>query len=100
VSRVISATEARIRFGELLRRVVDLQEAVVVERGGTPQVVVLSVGEYERLKSAGGSRSWEVSLKRAARSRDRIAARREGRPLSPPDALVVRARAVGGGGGS
>lgn len=49
MERTVSATEARIHFGELMRRVVEQQETVIVERGGKPQVVVLSVVEYERL---------------------------------------------------
>ncbi len=46
----MSATEARVHFGELMRRVVEGQEPVIVERGGKPKVVVLSVAEYERLR--------------------------------------------------
>jgi prevent-host-death family protein len=49
MKRVVTATEARIRFGELIRRVAENRESVIVERGGKPQAVVLSVSEYERL---------------------------------------------------
>lgn len=48
----VSATEARVHFGELMRHVVDKAEPVVVERGGHPQVVVLSVERYEELVQA------------------------------------------------
>ncbi len=48
----ISATDARIRFGELMRHVVERQEPVVVERSGEPHVVMISVDEYERLRAA------------------------------------------------
>ena len=34
--RRVSATEARIRFGELMRRAVEDKEAIIVERGGKP----------------------------------------------------------------
>jgi len=34
MARRVSATEARIRFGELMRRAVEDKEAIIVERGG------------------------------------------------------------------
>jgi len=49
MKRSVTATEAQIRFGELIRRVAEDRESVIVERGGKPQAVVLSVPEYERL---------------------------------------------------
>ena len=38
MKRVETATEARIRFGELIHRVADNSEAVIVESGGKPQL--------------------------------------------------------------
>ena len=49
MGRVVSATEARIRFGELMRQAVENHETIIVERGGKSHVVVISVEEYERL---------------------------------------------------
>jgi len=54
----IQATEARVHFGQLMRRVCS-QGPVLVERAGQPLVVVLSVADYERL---GGSRSDQQNL--------------------------------------
>jgi prevent-host-death family protein len=34
-----------------MRRVVETQEAVIVERGGKPQVVLLSIQEFQRLQA-------------------------------------------------
>jgi prevent-host-death family protein len=50
MERVIGAAEARVHFGELMRQVTEKEQTVVVERDGTPQVVVLSVAAYERLR--------------------------------------------------
>jgi prevent-host-death family protein len=33
MGRVVSATEARIHFGELMRQAVESQEPIIVERG-------------------------------------------------------------------
>lgn len=54
--KTISATEARIRFGELIQ---DAQKGpVFVERGGKPIVVVLSMRDYDRLLSGARPTSW------------------------------------------
>lgn len=47
--KTVSATEARVHFGELMRRVVEEQEPVIVARGGQPQVVVVSLEQYDQL---------------------------------------------------
>ena len=52
MNNVMSATEARVHFGELMQRVVENAAPVIVEKAGKPQVVVLSVTEYERLRAA------------------------------------------------
>lgn len=66
MGRTVTATEARVHFGELMRRVVENEEAVVVEKGGEPKVVVLSVAEYERLHaSQPAPESWRDKLERA-----------------------------------
>ena len=49
VMRTISATEARVHFGELMRSVVENDQPVIVERAGKPEVVVLAVDEYQRM---------------------------------------------------
>ncbi len=52
MGRVVSATEARAHFGELMCRVVEEREPVIVERAGKPQVVVLPMATYERQQEA------------------------------------------------
>lgn len=61
--RTMTATEARIHFGELMREVVEQDRTVVIERGGKPHVVMLSVEEYARLKSGSEIKSdWEAMV--------------------------------------
>lgn len=52
MERTVSATEARVRFGELMQRVGERNETVIVERDGVPRVVVLSIDAYERLRES------------------------------------------------
>lgn len=90
MERIVSATEARIRFGEVMRRAVEDEEPVIVERGGKPHVVVLSVEQYERLKAGTHRDAWEGALERAQEVAARIQARRGGEPLQPPPEEVIR----------
>lgn len=48
VERTVSATEARVHFGELLDSVTKRNDIVFVERAGTAQVVVVSLEEWRR----------------------------------------------------
>jgi prevent-host-death family protein len=49
MERVVSATAARVHLGEWMRRVVERNERIIIERGGQSHVVLLSMAEYERL---------------------------------------------------
>lgn len=63
---VITATEARVRFGEMMRRVNENQEAIIVERGGKPQIVMLSLNQYRQLLAAQQAQeSWQEKLHHA-----------------------------------
>ncbi len=45
----ISATQARLRFGEVIKSASVGQKPVVVEKAGIPVVVILGLPDYERL---------------------------------------------------
>jgi len=49
VRSAISATEARVHFGEVIKRACVGQEQVVVEKDGIPIVVILSFPCYQRM---------------------------------------------------
>ena len=46
--RTIAATQARIHFGEVLRRVYKGHEHLIIEKDGLPVAAILSHAEYER----------------------------------------------------
>jgi prevent-host-death family protein len=90
MGRVITATEARIHFGELMREVVENQQPVIVERGGKPQVVVLSISEYENLLAGQAQREdWRTLL---AQAHERIRADLGDRKLPPPEDIIREMR--------
>ena len=86
--KVVSATEARIKFGELMRRAVEKGEAIIVARGGKPYVAILPFSEYERLKEREKERGWEENLRKILTVGAAIKAAREGKPLPPPGEVI------------
>ncbi len=87
MGRVVSATKARIHFGELMRQAVEGQEPIIVERGGKSHVVILSVANYERLLDGQQQESWRELVNGA---RAAIAADLGGRELPPPEGILQR----------
>jgi prevent-host-death family protein len=87
----VSATEARIHFGELIRKVKEENRAYVVERSGEPYVVVVSLEEYERLKK-GGKPNWREALERALKLGAEINARRGDESLPDPTDVLHEMR--------
>lgn len=90
MGRSVSATEARVHFGELVRRVGENGETVVVERGGKPAIVVMPVAEYARLRDAAtGASDWRELLNKAhAAIRAQLGRRR----LPNPVEVIRKAR--------
>jgi prevent-host-death family protein len=89
MGHVVSATEARIHFGELMRRAVEDQEAVIVERGGTAHVVVISIDEYKRLLGGQQGKDWKDLVVQA---RTQIQSELGERELPPAEEIVRQMR--------
>lgn len=90
MQRTMSAIEARIHFGELMRRVVEQQEPVIVEHSGKPHVVVLSVDKYQQLLAAQEEREdWRELVRQA---REQVRADLGGRELTPPEDVLREMR--------
>ena len=82
----LGAAEARVRFGSLVRLVADGGGPVVVERDGTPEMVVLPAADYARMAAAADPlRTW---LDRVDRLRERIRDELGGRALPPAEDLI------------
>jgi prevent-host-death family protein len=59
-SQTIPATEARIHFGELLKRVYKNGEHLTIEKDGLPIATLLSHTEYEQLRRSAALRELDV----------------------------------------
>ncbi len=92
MEKTVSATEARVHFGEILRKVAEDEQVFIVERGGQPAAAVLPLATYRRLKARIRSGSWQETLEQARALRERIAERRGGQPLPPPEDMIEEAR--------
>ena len=88
----VPATEARIHFGEIMRKAVDSGEHIVVEKGGTPQIVILSITEYRRLTArATGEGNWRKLVIQAG---ERLATEAGDRPIPAPEDVIRKMRAL------
>jgi prevent-host-death family protein len=89
MEHVVSATETRIRFGELMRRAVEGRKPIFVEHGGKLHVVVLSEEQYELLLLRQRHGDWREMVRRArAQSRADLGGRR----LPPPEQVLAQMR--------
>lgn len=86
----IPATEARVRFGEVLRRVVENHERFIVERAGQPQVVILAVDDYKALVNATADKPVWRELAMAVRAR--VQAELQGQTLIDPVDVLAEVR--------
>jgi prevent-host-death family protein len=89
MERRMTATEARIHFGEVMRRVVEQGEQVIVERDGRPQIVLLSIAEFERLKESRPREDWRQLVQQ---SRRQIQSELNGRDLPAPEEIIRQMR--------
>ncbi len=87
MEKTISATQARIHFGEVLQQVKN--GPVIVERSGEPLAVVLSKHAYDQLIAGVNQSSWLSLLEETHR---RIRAERKGEPLPPPEEILDNLR--------
>lgn len=83
----ISATEARIHFGELMRAA--QEEPIIVERDGVPKVVVLSKQAYDDLLAQIPKHNWRDLVDDVHKQ---IRAELSGKTLPPPEQIIQQAR--------
>ncbi len=88
---VVSATQARINLGKLIRQVL-AGEVVIIEHLGKPAVVVLSVEEYRKLK-APRPQGWRETLAKILQFNTRMQARPGSNMwLTPPAEIIQEIR--------
>lgn len=92
MDKVMSATEARVHFGEVMRDVSERDEIVIVERGGDPKVAIISVEKLDRLRQGQKNDEGTDWFERAMRSRERIRQAFGDQPIPDIDELFHEMR--------
>jgi len=46
---IVQATRAKNNFGEVIKRVYELDEPQIIERAGMPVAAIVSIGDFQRL---------------------------------------------------
>lgn len=87
MQKTISATKARINFGDVMKQA--KIGPVIVERGGKAEVVVLSKKAYDRLVAANQQSDWQKKLEDLHK---RIKSELAGRALPAPEEMLRLAR--------
>ena len=85
--KTISATKARINFGEVMKQA--KIAPVIVERGGKAEVVVISKKAYDQLVAAKAQNNWRKLLDEAHNS---IREALKGRELPDPAEIIRQGR--------
>ena len=92
MENTMSATQARVNFGEVMRQVVERNRPIIVERAGKPQVVILSIESYEQLIAAQRGDRDELLLEQAKALRERIQTRLGNTKLPAPEDIIAQMR--------
>jgi prevent-host-death family protein len=92
MENTLSATQARINFGEVMRQVVEQERPIIVERAGKPQVVILSIEAYERLIAAQSTDQDELLLEQARLLRQQVQADLGDKKLPTPEEIINQMR--------
>ena len=92
MENTLSATQARINFGEVMRQVVEQERPIIVERAGKPLVVILSIETYERLIASQSKDQDELLLEQARLLRQRIQTRLGDKKLPAPEEIIRQMR--------
>jgi len=85
--QTISATEARIHFGEVMRKAQN--ETILVVRDGKPEVIILSKKAYDELNAASQSSNWRMILQAA---HQRIQEEKSNYRLTSPEDILHEVR--------
>lgn len=94
MAKTVSATEARIHFGELMRRVVEENEGIIVERAGKPLVAIVSISDYEALETLKKEQQaqWQQAIDRLEEIGEKVKQRLADKAIPTPEELIRQMR--------
>lgn len=89
---IMQATEARVHFGDVLQRVAERHETIIVERAGTAKVAIVPIDEYEELERFRTERRWARANQLVQQAHDRIRQELGDRQLPPIEDVIHEMR--------
>lgn len=90
-TRTVSATEAKNRFGAIVKSALESDEVILVENHSEPYVYMVPPGEFERLQEADKELQRRTRLERLESIMRRQAERNSDLSSDEAEALAVRA---------
>jgi len=91
MEQTVSATQARIHFGEMLRTVVEKQQGITVERSGKPLAVLIPAAMYEQIKGRLDNRRRRTHVEKILQAGAAVHRRRR-QALTPPETVIRQMR--------
>ncbi len=73
--RIVNATEAKNKFGEMIKHAYDADEHLIVQKSGIPVVAIIPMSDYQRLFESEGESAAVAQMVTSASRRE--VARRE-----------------------
>lgn len=89
MERTVSATEAKTHLGAWMRKAAEEGETIIVERSGVPQIAIVPIGEFERLKGGRKQKGREITLQRIRSLKRILHERLEKQGAELPDIPVL-----------
>ncbi len=86
--RTISATEAKVNFGSVLRSVQEKDDVVIVENHGRPTAAIISIEEYQSLQAISERDREARALERLRVLQEQIAERNRDLTSDEADAIA------------
>ena len=86
--RTISATEAKVNFGSVLRLVQEKDGVVIVENHGRPTAAIISIDEYQTLQASAERDRQVRALERLRVLQEQIAERNRDLTSDEADAIA------------
>lgn len=90
VVRIVTATEAKSNFGEIIKRAYASDEHLIVERGGIPVVAIIPISVYQKNVGTPADATPEVAQRVATASERADASRRLGELLEKVHAQMPK----------
>lgn len=92
MDKVMSATEARVHFGEVMREVSERNEIVIVARDGRPKIAIISVDQLDRFRQGKTDDKGGDWFDLAMEARELVRQARGDRPAPDIDELIHEMR--------